>query len=211
MLQDTQRFWIGWILATLAGYALGILVMLPWAINAAYATQSVWLTGLISGAVVGGTVGIAQWLVLRRDTGIDLWWVVASIVGGMFGMALGMSVSEIVTLPSVVPATREAARQTLAWNPVMQAAISGALLGLTLGAAQWLVLQRWLRFAGWWVVVNSVAWMLALGVGAALADRVTPIGALLISGIIAAVITGMTMQGWLLPLRNQRLSTTQLA
>jgi hypothetical protein len=211
MLQDTRRFWLGWTLATLAGYAAGILALLPWAINAAYAAQPVWITGLVSGAVVGGTLGIAQWLVLRRDTEVNLWWVVASIVGGMVGLALGMFVSEMITLPSAVPATREAARQALAWRPAMQAAIAGALLGLTLGAAQWLVLQRWLRYAGWWIIVNGVAWMVGLGAGAAIAERATLIGALIVTGVIAAVITGFTMQEWQWLMRKQRRSITSWA
>lgn len=48
------------------------------------------------------------------------------------------------------------------------------LTGLILGAAQWLVLRRLAHLAGWWVVANSVAWLITLLVGVIFYVVLTP-------------------------------------
>src|ERR687893_832814 len=52
--------------------------------------------------------------------------------------------------------------EMIAWvrNPVVSAAIAGAQ-GAMIGAAQWLVLRRMIRHAGWWILVTGLSWGIA--------------------------------------------------
>jgi hypothetical protein len=116
----------------------------------------------------------------------------------MIGMALGMSIAETIvpTVAASREAMREAAASLIPWSVVWQTTLSGALFGLGLGVAQWWVLRRFARSAGWWIVVNGVGWMVGLGVGAALAPIITILGALVATGLLAAAITGYQMERW---------------
>lgn len=201
MTSDTRRFLIAWTLITLVGYVAGILILLPIAITIANAVRLPILIGLISGAILGATLGLAQWFVLHRRTPISIGWVGSTVIGGMLGMALGMA-SE----PNAAPfqdATREAAALILPWRLAWQTAIAGALFGIGMGIAQWWVFHQYVRTAGWWILANGFAWMVGLGVGALLAEMLTTIGALLLTGIIVAAITAYYMERWQWELRKR--------
>src|SRR4051812_13891329 len=72
----TKLLWLEWTVATLIGYMLGILAIFPWMVGLAYAAQPTLLIGLAGGAVLGGAIGGAQWLVLRHHTRkVDGWWL----------------------------------------------------------------------------------------------------------------------------------------
>ncbi|MCC6456844.1 MAG: hypothetical protein IT328_17950 [Caldilineaceae bacterium] len=194
MQRETQRMWGEWTVATLAGYAVGILAILPGVVGLAYAAQPEMLIGLVSGAVIGGALGIAQWLVLRRYTEVPFWWILACIVGSMIGLSIGMALGDSLALPAVRAATREAAASTLPWRVVLQAGLSGLLLGVMLGAAQWLVLRSALRSANWWILASGLGWMLGLGLGAAIAEFSNVLIAVLLTGAIGGAITGWALQ-----------------
>jgi MFS family permease len=67
--------------------------------------------------------------------------------------------------------------------------LQGILIGLIIGVMQWLALQRWVRRAGWWLLVSALAW--AIG----------PIlGPTLTGGVIGAV-TGFALELLTRPLR----------
>lgn len=67
MRQDKLgMLWLEWTLATMLGYVVGTLAVLPFAAQLAYAAQPGWLVGAVGGAVLGIAIGSAQWLVLRR-------------------------------------------------------------------------------------------------------------------------------------------------
>jgi hypothetical protein len=197
---NTKQFWIAWTLVTIIGYVLGIVVVLPFAVSLAYAAGPPVVTGLISGAVLGATVGVGQWLLLRRRTPINFTWVWASVVGGMLGMALGMSIEPATGAAEALRnSTREAlqAAQTLIpWRVAWQTSLTGALFGLGMGLGQWWALRQYARSAYWWILANGVGWMVGLGVGAAIAGVITTLGALLVTGLIAAAITAYVMEGW---------------
>jgi hypothetical protein len=40
--------------------------------------------------------------------------------------------------------------------------LTGLLIGLTTGSAQWLILRREVHWAGWWIAINVIAWTTGL-------------------------------------------------
>lgn len=106
-----------------------------------------WIIGvlLIGDIGIGIGIGVAQWVVLRQLGPKAAWWMIASALGWTAGWALVVS-------GAVVPSGA---------GPV-SSLLAGAILGGTLGAAQWVVLRWFFSLAGWWIVVNILAWSIAL-------------------------------------------------
>jgi hypothetical protein len=64
-------------------------------------------------------------------------------------------------------------------------------------------LRQYARSAGWWITVNGAAWMVGLGVGALLAETITTLGALVVTGLLAAAITAYHMEKWQWEMRKR--------
>ena len=76
------KFWLRWLLATTAGWAVGlaILVSLPQTATPAL------VEGILF--VLSGTLaGVLQWLLLRRHIRRAGWWVLVSAAGWIGGAA----------------------------------------------------------------------------------------------------------------------------
>ena len=173
---------VQWIAANVVGWVIGFAVC--------EAVKSVLfvLTHFNSdGLVIGAAMGTAQWLVLRRRMAPVRWWVVASIVGFGVGRLLG-----------------DAAAQGVSAS--LGYALSGAILGVSVGLAQWLILRRHAAQAGWWVPACGLAWAVgwsiiglveeAAGLPTLTVYVVTSVGA-----AVVATITG-TVLIWLLRTRQ---------
>jgi hypothetical protein len=186
--------WLEWTLATLVGYVVGTLAVLPLAVQLAYTAQPAWLAGAVGGAVLGATVGGAQWLVLRRHRqAVAAWWVLASLAGGLLGLALGTALSDALAMTTLVPTDRETAAQMVPVRAALTVGATGAVFGLLLGGGQWLALRRPRSSMVWWAVANGLGWMVAMGLGAAVADWLTALGAMGVTGIVAGVATGVAL------------------
>lgn len=198
MRQDKLgRLWLEWALATMVGYGVGTLAVLPFAVQLAYAAQPAWLVGAVGGAVLGIAIGGAQWLVLRRHgLAAGGWWVLASLVGAAIGLALGTALADSLAPAAARPPDRETAARLALVQAAISAGVTGAVFGLAVGAAQWLVLRAPGGLSAWWIAANGLGWMAALGLGAALAEQVTVLGALVPAGAAAGVITGLALQRW---------------
>jgi len=105
------------------------------------ATTLGWIVGwAVTGELaVGAVIGIAQWLVLRPQVHQAGWWILASTIGWAMGTAVVMVVF-----------------------PPEPGVLAGALLGAMIGLAQWFVLRRWVRQAGWWPITSMLGWTIGL-------------------------------------------------
>ena len=100
--------------------------------------------GPVLGAVGLAGAGVMQWLVLRQQLSRSGWWIWASSVGLAIGLVVGVAAS--------------------AAGGDDAAVVSLAVLGASIGIAQWLVLRRQVSRAGWWILVSVVG--LAVGLAA---------------------------------------------
>jgi hypothetical protein len=86
---------------------------------------------------------------------------------------------------------------------VLSALVAGTVAGLSLGTVQWLMLRRYARRAGWWVVGTAVGWALgSLGYAVLLSGAAPTIGRSGLSivllyqavpGAIAGALGGLVM------------------
>lgn len=64
-------------------------------ISSVFRLWGVFGTNVVLGTGVGAGLGVAQWLVLRRQTRDVGWWVLASVLGGAINGAVAVSVAQI--------------------------------------------------------------------------------------------------------------------
>lgn len=96
--------------------------------------------------VVGLLTGVLQYGLLRRYLPRMGWWVLATTGGWLFGALL-------IAIPGWLNWPGGAANLDLVF----------ILMGLSIGAGQWLLLRCRLSGAAWWIVANVVGWgLLAL-------------------------------------------------
>jgi hypothetical protein len=185
---------VAWVLATVAGVVVGILSVLTLVTGFALAGASTLLVGLIGGAGLGAGLGMTQWLVLRRHIPAAGWWVLVSSVGGIIGVAVALMLADGLR-PLIAASLDEPVRSgSIAPRRIVSSAlengVAGTGVGLGLGSAQWLVLRRSARSAGWWIVASCVGWMASLSLGAGMLDLIgTPLS-LLVVGIVVGAATG---------------------
>ena len=102
----------------------------------------------------------------RAQAGWRFWllWMGACIVG-VFVYAL-MIPFIVAAMNAIAPAQQAgsgAPGQT--WTGVAIALIGSGTLGAVIGLAQWLVLRRYLRGSGWWVLATAIGYAVPLALG----------------------------------------------
>ena len=144
-------FWLQWTLANTLGWLVG------WAIFG-----ELW---------IGAGLGLAQWLVLRREVSISGWWILVSGLAWVASWAL--IVSGFVVPPG---------------GGIIPSLIAGAVMGLLLGLGQWFLLRRWVFFASLWILANASVW--AVGFTGMIAGGE-------LTGAVTGAVTGLVLD-WLL-------------
>jgi hypothetical protein len=109
----------------------------------------------------GVGVGIMQWPILYRRIPNAWQWALVTAAGWLGGS---------VILLTVVP------RQ-------LEGLLAGLIVGPCVGFSQWLVLRRELRWAGWWIVISTLAWITGL----------TLIPGILATGALAGAFSGVAL------------------
>ncbi len=166
------RFWLLWVLAFLGFPIGGLLASLSGSVTSP-------LRAVIAGAVAGAVLGLVQWLVLRsRLPLLSIGWVLATSAGFAVGLAVSTALLGSETAGSV-----------LLWR--------GAITGLFVGAAQFLVLQQvlpmpqslvWVGVVG---LVWALGWFVTRSAGIDLSQNWAVFGA---SGaLIFQLVTGMAI------------------
>ena len=109
----------------------------------------------------GVAASILQWLVLQGRLSRPWRWVLASTAGWTAGY-----IFIILALPDEL------------------GFLSGVVLGLAVGLAQWLILRAELYWAGWWIVFSVMGWTTGL----------TLLPGFLLTGTMAGSFTGIALE-----------------
>jgi len=168
------RFWLFWALAFLGFPIRGLLA------NAIVGPVTTTIRAGMAGAIAGAVLGVVQWFVLKGQIPVPLGWVIATSAG----MALGLGISTALL-------GSETSGSVLLWR--------AAITGVSIGAAQWIVLRQILPQAWIWIAVVTlgwvVGWFITRSAGIDLNPRWPVFGA---SGaIVFQLLTGLAFY-WLL-------------
>ena len=129
------------------------------------ATSIGWVLGRLllpnlAFVTIGLGLGILQWLVLRDRINNAWHWILGSTLGWTLGS---------VTVMTLIPDGMDF--------------LNGAIIGITLGTAQWLVLRNEVQWAGWWIVINVIAWTTGFAL----------LPGIVLTGVLAGAITGTAL------------------
>jgi hypothetical protein len=140
-----------------------------------------WLVGSTLGWLVGSyffaaagflasgvALGVLQWLALERRLPRARAWILATAAGWIACFYL-----------------------LLAINPWQSAFLTGLIVGLCSGFAQWLVLRQRIELAGWWPVISVVAWTSGFAL----------LPGIFNTGLVAGAVSGVALE---LLLRNPK-------
>jgi len=154
LMQVGWSFWLGWVGATAMAGAIGAM---------AFYLPGSLLGGFIKGAIMGGCVGLVQWLMLRPRIPTIAGWILASVI------AQALSFAFVTPFPPSLIA-----------------------VGILPGIAQWLILQGKVPQAGWWVATKAIADPLGLLIGFLVSATIYPLAGG-VAGLISGAITGGVM------------------
>lgn len=163
-----------WALATAVGSAFGLFFGTIRGFGLAHLFNPLGLA--IVGTVLGASLGLAQWLVLRSYVSWARGWALVSMMGGLGGFLLG----------NMIP--------PLGWIQMLDPL--GLALGGGIGIAQWVILRRVVPHAEWWVVISSVSYGItwSFGVGIFAGGGMLAFG---LQSLIYGISTGLLL-AWLL-------------
>ncbi|MBW4497793.1 MAG: protein kinase [Oscillatoria princeps RMCB-10] len=166
-------FWWQWVVATVLGNAAGWPSGLVVALVLSLRAGNTWAYAALFG-LPGVGVGIMQWVILRQIVKKAGWWVLANVAGSaVFGALFAVG--------------------NLQLSGAGDWAKFGALMGVCLGIAQWLVLRQIVGSAGWWVLVSVALDTAGLAVlGAGLTGLRNIVLAVTLTVVMAAVFAGVT-------------------
>jgi len=175
--------WPCWVLLSAIGGGVGFALGLAAAEAATRILARPVFEAVLYG-ILGTSVAILQWLVLRAHVPQASWWVLASAMGWTLVGALADLVQIKAGLATLWP----------------------AIVGAAVGAFQWLVLRKHVHLAGLWIVASASGWVLswhaATGMDKIVATIVSSekVGLALLFAIFTAVVgafTGLALV-WLL-------------
>jgi hypothetical protein len=128
--------------------------------------------------IIATLLGVSQWFVLRRRIPKSGWWILATIVGMLGGIALA---------GGVVQAISHITGQAWNWDFRRGLLMVYMLIGFLLALVQLPILWRHIRGSALWLLASMVGW-LVLGIIMGVSfDRTSDIFAF---GAIPAIFTG---------------------
>jgi hypothetical protein len=124
-------------------------------------TLSAFLAPNIGPVIAGFAIGILQWVILQNYISNAWRWSIATGVGWAIGLAI-----ILFTIPQEL------------------GLLYGAILGLTVGIAQWFILRQDVQRSGWWIAISVIGWTAGL----------TLLPGPLTTGVLAGALTGVALE-----------------
>lgn len=186
------NFWLRWMLATVLGAALYLIVSVPLMALLTLITfagarpeaEPAFVPNFIGAGfgmgLTGAAIGLAQWFVLRKLLHNAGWWVLATMIGYSAPYVVG----------AVLPQ----------WPEWLAPASMFVTFGLVFGIAQGLVLRAQVTHAAWWIPISLAGWLAALALtrAAILSGLYIEPFDMLSAFLVPPAISGIGLT-WLLP------------
>ena len=199
--QEKFRFWRNWTLLNalvlIFSTIISLIVMLLFAevifgfsIDAWGSSFEQIIIAISAGAIIGFSIGITQWLLLRKRFSLSSFW--------LYSVAIGFILTELIV--GIVLWKMDIIRVELSFienNPLPHALIL-AITGLLTGLIQMPLLRKHFYRIAYWVGASTVAW--GIGVLLMAIDTGSEIGFLLLfilGTLLYGAITGATLM-WIL-------------
>jgi hypothetical protein len=131
------------------------------------------ISSLLTFVIAGFLIGVFQWLVLQGRIARPWRWIYYSF----FGWTIGYFITMFGVLREFE-------------------VFDGAIIGLTVGFAQWMILRSELRWAGWWIIFSIIGWTTGM----------TLLPGIMLTGTMAGVLNGIALE---ILLRHPILKETQ--
>ncbi|UCC63177.1 MAG: hypothetical protein JSV36_20970 [Anaerolineae bacterium] len=185
--------WPWWVLLSAVGGGVGFALGLTAAEAASWILARPVFEAVVYG-ILGTSVAILQWLVLRAHVPRASRWVLASAVGWTLVGALADLVQIKAGLIALWP----------------------AIVGAAVGAFQWLFLRKYVLLAGLWILASASGWVLSWHAASAMDKIVAMIvssekaGLALLFAIFTAVVGAFTGLALVWLLRRPILQESQL-
>lgn len=165
----------GWLVANLVGGALGGLLE----------ARLQFLGTLV---LVGSTVGLLQWCLLRRDLAHPVGWAWAMVLGWPLGSLLRVAMGDFFT-PLITTLTLKGWLWEVFWLNLLEMPVTLAVVGLL--QALWLPPRR--QTVPSWLLANVVGGAVLGGVGATVCfyacDAITAVAGTTATGLVLGALS----------------------
>jgi hypothetical protein len=151
------KFWLIWVIASVAAFLLSFVILYALTTIAQVISPGInedRLFGVLMFPVIAAVLGVLQWLVLRKRIPKSGWWILATILGLVAGVALAVVAVQAFTQ---VTGLEEY------WNNPPAILMLFLLIGFFLGLAQLPILWRHFRGSLLWLLASMMGW-LVLGI-----------------------------------------------
>ena len=144
--QFDWKSWLGWIAATMVGVQLGILILF---VAGEVNLPETWWGSLITVSLAGISLGVCQWIWLRRRLVNRGWWVLSTLSGWYLGWIL-MILLGLSSGPGALSR--------------LIAVVEPLAIPLAFSLPQWVFIRRQFQKAAWlWIVARPLAWIAGIG------------------------------------------------
>lgn len=177
VLFNTMALPMAWLLAAPVGVLFLSFFSLTGSIRFARPSSTMILLGFVAG--LGFTSSGLQWVLLRRHLRRANWWIPVSLAGWLGAGLLVFALDFLFEAWLLVPLP-------------MVAMV--ALLGASVGVAQWFLLRRLLPHAGWWPPANLVAFGTLLLAGNSFSSFADLMETLTLPHVVTGTLLWMLLQ-----------------
>jgi hypothetical protein len=180
-------FWFKWVFVNAVAFTVASALAndianaafrFLWAIDVMYMSFEVSSTnilgGMIFGAINGILIGAVQSLVLHRNFRQAGRWAAATGLGA--SLAAGINNFGAITAQTTFPIF-----------------VPGIVLGIFVGAAQWVILRQRFSDSGWWILASAICFGIITVASFWLDPHLTESLAHGLDGIIYGSITGLVL------------------
>jgi len=129
----------------------------------------------LSALVAGLALGTAQWAILRQQRTISRWWIAATAAGWLLALPAS-TLGQWLAFWLVAPSSMSVPFPPPMSFQVISGFLTGGMLGVIVGSAQWFVLRRHMSASSWWIIAATAGWIVG-----SLLSKITPVPALPLS------------------------------